>query len=627
MVRIMLAQYKLQIIFIGLALLALTIFGMVAYDRSLEIRMQQELSILGNFSEYLAKDLSRHSSTDGELQAYLNHENFLPKDYLLIIKKDNKIFTPYRNKNIIQELYYQRLFSMKNHNGYYDFSKNIFAWNRVNIKHYHAILLHKFPNDNFNTFFLSLGLPLIITGLIIMWLVFWAARIHNSLINKLKEKNKSMQHMVLHDALTNLPNRFLLQDRIEQTIKISTNSRSSFALIIIDLKRFKDINDSLGHHFGDALLIAISDSLQDNLHHSDIAARIGGNEFAVLVSGINEYTLSEAIDDLKNIFYRDYDLGDHKLYSDASMGVAFFPEHGTNAATLTQRAEMAMNIAKQTGSNYEVYSPENDKTNVERLKLSSDLRDAITNKEFELYYQPQFNYSDNKCTHLEALIRWHHPKNGITQPTQFIPLAESIGLISNISQWVMQSAIQQCGQWRKQGHEFNVAINLSAGDILETTLPSRIQLLLDTNQVPNESLIVEVTETVMTTNVKRASEILQQLHDSGIKIALDDFGTGFSSLNHLRHFPIDEVKIDRSFVSTMLTNSDDLALVKAIIDLSHDLNICVVAEGVETLQEAATLNDFSCDRLQGYHYSKPIPVDQVLTCLSEIQVLKQSSNA
>lgn len=309
------------------------------------------------------------------------------------------------------------------------------------------------------------------------------------------------------------------------------------------------------------------------------------------------------------------------------MGIAFFPEHAKNAATLTQRAEMAMYATKQMGTSYSIYSPEKDKTNIKRLKLSADLRNAIKNNELELYYQPQINSSDKKCNHLEALIRWHHPESGLIPPTLFIPLAENIGLIRTISQWVMKSAIEQCGQWRQEGYEITVAINLSAWDLQEVSLPSRLQMILDANQVPNTSLIIEVTETTMMSNVERASKILQELHESGIHIALDDFGTGFSSLNHLRHFPIDEVKIDRSFVSSMLTNDDDLALVKAIIDLSHDLKIDVVAEGVETLEEAKILSDYNCDRLQGYYYSKPIPAKQIIPVLTDTESIKQTSNA
>lgn len=298
----MFSRYKLQIIFMGLALFALTIFGMVAYNSSLEIRMQQEIKILENFAEYIAKDLTRHSSSNKELQIYLNHENFLPNNYLLVIKKENNIFTPYKHKGAIQKLPYDKLFIQNEQNGFFELLLKQFTWDKVKIKNYQAILFHQLPNDSFTTFFHSLGLPLIITGVIIMWLVFWATLMLNSLINKLKEKNLSMQHMVLHDALTNLPNRFLFQDRIEQTIKFSTRNNSSFAIIIIDLKRFKEINDSLGHHFGDALLIAISNALQDNLRDSDTAARIGGNEFAILVPGVDEVSIIKVIEHLKNIF-------------------------------------------------------------------------------------------------------------------------------------------------------------------------------------------------------------------------------------------------------------------------------------------------------------------------------------
>jgi EAL domain-containing protein (putative c-di-GMP-specific phosphodiesterase class I) len=285
-----------------------------------------------------------------------------------------------------------------------------------------------------------------------------------------------------------------------------------------------------------------------------------------------------------------------------------------------------MYSSKEKNQHYTIYNPKKDKTNIKRFRLSNDLRKAIDNNELELYYQPQINTVNNDCNSFEALIRWHHPENGIIPPDDFIPLAEHTGLIISVSEWVLNSALKQISDWRKKGFNFNVAVNLSSIDVQDASLPSRIKLLLDAHDISTDKLIIEVTETAMMLNVKNAKKILQQIHDIGIKIALDDFGTGYSSLNHLRHFPIDEVKIDRSFISSMISNKDDYALVKAIIDLSHDLNIAVVAEGVETLQEVHLLNKLNCDRLQGYHFSKPIPAQQVISSLKEIKLLNGTSN-
>lgn len=621
-------RYKFQFIFLGVALLSLTMFGIVAYDSSLKLRIQQENQNLHAFSEYISNDISQHvhARTNTTLHAYINSKGFLPSDYFLIIKKDNNIFISGKEKITTNNIPYLTLSDNKETSGVFNNGENQFSWNKLNIKNTQTLLIHQLPNNTINEFFNSIGTPLIITGIIIMWLVFWATMMLNTVINKLKEKNISMQHMVLHDALTDLPNRFLLHDKIEDAIKHAKNNKSAFAIVIIDLKRFKEINDTLGHHVGDALLIAVSDSLQGELDESNIAARFSGDKFAILIPDINQQTFFEKINHLQNIFCKSYQLGDHKIYIDASMGVSFFPEHGSDSAKLTQRAEMSMYVAKKSGLFYSVYNPEEDTGNVENLKLGNDLRNAIANEEFELYYQPQFNASSNKCDHLEALIRWQHPEFGFIPPTQFIPFAENMGLIHQISEWVMRTAIKQCGIWHATGYKFTIAINLSAWDIQEPTLPSRIESLLEQYKVPHSSLIVEVTETDITSNIKRASIILQQLHDSGIRIALDDFGTGYSSLNHLRHFPINEVKIDRSFVSSMISNSDDLALVKAIIDLSHDLKIEVVAEGVETLEEVQVLKSYNCDRLQGYYYSKAVTPAQIISYVTEEQCVMQNTN-
>ena len=623
----MFIRYKLQIFFLGLALLALSSFGIVAYDSSLKVRIQQEISILKNFSEYILNDIARHANTAEQLQSYIDNQEFLPENYLLIVKKDNNFFLPRKQKGNLKSSFFVRLFSNKNINGFTEVNGNKFTWIKSSFKNYKALLIHKLPNDTLVQFFYSIGLPLIITGFIIMWLVFWASVLLNSLINKLKEKNISMQHMVMHDALTSLPNRYFLHDKIEDTIKIAKKELSTFAVIIVDLRRFKEINDTLGHHFGDALLIAISDLLQSELDSPYTPARFSGDKFAILVPNINQNNISNIIEHIQNIFCRSFELGDHKIYIDATMGVAFFPEHGINSAILTQRAEMTMSIAKKASALYSVYDPETDTTSLENLKINNSLRKAISNKSFELYYQPQIKYSNQECTHFEALIRWHHAKHGSIPPDQFIPLAEKMGLIQSISNWVMESAIKQCSEWHTAGFEFTVAINLSAWDIQETDLPIRLQSLLNKYLLPSENLIVEVTETGITSNIKQASKILNQIHDLGIKIALDDFGTGFSSLHHLRRFPISEVKIDRMFISSMNENSDDLALVKAIIDLSHDLKIDVVAEGVETIQEVNTLNNYCCDRLQGYYYSKALAVKDIIPFATNEQQTKQNSSS
>lgn len=620
----MFSKINLQSRLLGLALFALIVFGLVAYNSSLEIRMNQELAILNDFSKYLVKDLNRHAVNDNALQAYLNHENFLPENYFLVIKSDKSTLMPSQGSYYIHTLPYEKLFREPDQNGFFHLHNSQFTWSKIKSNSYNLILLHKLPDDTFLKFFYSLGFPLIIAGILIMSLVYWTTLLLKSLITTLQEKNISMQHMVLHDALTDLPNRFLLQDRIEHQIAISKRDNSPFSVVVIDINRFKEVNDTLGHHFGDALLVSVADTLLENLRDTDTVARIGGDEFALLLPNVNQESIFNIIEHLKKVFYRSYKLGDHTIHVDANMGCSFFPDHGMDTALLIQRADIALYTAKEKNQHYTFYNPKKDKTNIKRFRLSSDLRKAIDNNELELYYQPQINTSNNECDSLEALIRWHHPQNGVISPAEFIPLAEHNGLINSISEWVIISAIKQISEWRNAGFTFTVAINLSSIDIQDPSLPSRIDFHLKSQNVPTNALIVEVTETAIMLNVKNAKKILVQLHNLGVKISLDDFGTGFSSLNHLRHFPIDEVKIDSSFIASMLENKEDLALVKAIIDLSHDLSINVVAEGVETLQEVHMLAKLNCDQLQGYHFSKPIPAHQIINSLQEIKLLRSS---
>jgi diguanylate cyclase (GGDEF)-like protein len=384
------------------------------------------------------------------------------------------------------------------------------------------------------------------------------------------------------------------------------------ALMILDLDRFKEVNDTLGHHNGDLLLREVGERVRSALRATDTLARLGGDEFGVLLPKVADSAAALAIaEKVRRVLREPFTLEAISLDLDASVGIALYPEHGTDVETLLQRADVALYLAKENRGSSTLYSAERDEYSPARLALVAELRRALDEHELVLYYQPKARLADGAIAGVEALVRWNHPRRGLLAPAEFIPVAEHTGLIKEVTLYVLRQALQQLRLWEAEGLELTVAVNLSARDLLDFDLPQVIGKLLADNGVPATGLELEITETVLLSDPMRARAILSRLSAMGVKLAIDDFGTGYSSLAYLKRLPVSEIKIDRSFVTNMNTDRSDAAIVRSTIDLGRNLGLTVVAEGVETEADWAQLKALNCTFAQGYHLSRPIPAGEI----------------
>jgi diguanylate cyclase (GGDEF)-like protein len=416
------------------------------------------------------------------------------------------------------------------------------------------------------------------------------------------------EHQALHDALTGLPNRLLFRDRIEQAIAAGQRNDELAAVMLMDLDHFKEINDTLGHHHGDRLLQEVAQRLQATLRESDTVARLGGDEFGVLLPRVVGPADAQAVaDELIACLREPFLVEDLTLEVDASIGVACFPDHGTDTETLIQRADIAMYSAKGASGGSILFEAAQDRHSPRRLALAGELRAAIQSGHVGLYFQPKADLRTGKIVGVEALARWDHPRFGIVGPTEFVPIAEQTGLIGPLTSCVLNIALAQIHAWSEAGHELTVAVNLSARSFLDAQLALEIPALLERHGVAPGRLELELTESMLMHDPQRAQATLERLHRVGVTLAIDDFGTGYSSLANLRRLPVDVIKIDKAFVIDMETSPSDAAIVAATVDLAHSLGLKAVAEGVESDEVWRRLAALGCDIAQGFHVSRPLP--------------------
>lgn len=423
---------------------------------------------------------------------------------------------------------------------------------------------------------------------------------------ELVAQSDSMQHLALHDSLTGLPNRVLLQDRISQTVNCRLRGSEPFVLAVIDLDRFKEINDSFGHLVGDNVLKQASTRLTNALRKSDTVARLGGDEFAIFLPETAIYIASLLAEKMVAELRRPFACEGHSVSIGASIGLACFPEHGTNYDQLLQRADVAMYAAKRSGSDIELYQDTFDQDALARLTLASDLQDAIEQQQLFACYQPKVDQLTDNVIGVELLARWQHPEKGLIPPNEFVGSAERGGLISQLTQWVLREGIKQAAIWHRQGLNIPVAINLSPRNLTEDGFDKSILALLNEYSLPASLLEFEITESSVFADPLRAQEILESLASTGINIAIDDFGTGYSSLVQLKRMPVSVLKIDQSFIRDMDTDASDAAIVSATIFMAHELGMKVVAEGVENSATVEKLRQLDCDIIQGYFFAMPM---------------------
>lgn len=433
----------------------------------------------------------------------------------------------------------------------------------------------------------------------------------------LAEAQQQLRHRTRHDALTELPNRIQLQERLQDLLRDGTVTRLS--LLVLNLDHFKEVNDSFGHVAGDELLKQIGARLQACLRREDLVARLGGDEFGVILTGADRSIADQLSDKLSTALQRPFTVQGHSLAVEASIGIATFPDHGTTAEVLMRRADIALHVAKRTPGTAAVYSSEYEEAGASHLTLMADLRSAIEDSSLSVYYQPLIDFKSGLVVRFEALLRWKHPVHGMVPPDQFIPFAEQTGVIQPLTDWVIKNVLQQTQQWHRAGHDLGVAVNISMRNLLDPGLPDRIALLLDETPARSRGgvqlLSLEITEGVLMADPERAVERLSRLRGLGVRLSIDDFGTGYSSLAYLSRLPVNEMKIDRSFILGIAEDPSKAAIVRAALDLGHNLRLEVVAEGVEDQRTWDLLFALGCDTAQGYYMSRPMPAEAVLPWL------------
>jgi diguanylate cyclase (GGDEF)-like protein len=425
------------------------------------------------------------------------------------------------------------------------------------------------------------------------------------------------ERLSLHDALTGLPNRVLFRTRTEQAIHVAARNRAGLAVMLLDLDRFKEINDTLGHHYGDEVLRQVGERLSGTLGEDDTVARLGGDEFAILLRSVESPMAGAAVAAAVRLAIgQAFDVAGVRLELGASVGIASFPEHGQDVDVLMQRADVAMYQAKEGRTGVERYAPELDGNSVHRLTLASDLRGALERGEFVLHYQPKVDLRTERVMGAEVLLRWAHPTHGWLAPDDFVPLAEHTGVIVPLTGYVLENALRQVGGWRSAGIDLSVAVNLSARTLVERELPDQIEAMCRQWGVPTDRLVLEITESMVVADPTRTLAVLARLHELGVEISVDDFGTGYSSMEYLKRLPVKEVKIDRSFVTPMADDARDAAIVRCTIDLARSLGLRVVAEGVETTDVHERLAAMGCDQGQGFAISRALPAPQFTAWLT-----------
>ncbi len=432
-------------------------------------------------------------------------------------------------------------------------------------------------------------------------------------ITERKSQQEQLRHQALHDSLTGLPNRVLLGDRLEHALEIARRWREPMALLMLDLDRFKEVNDTLGHQVGDDVLIKVADRLIGAIRASDTVARLGGDEFAVLLPAVTDLASARMVAErIVEALRSPFDLLQGiSLDIGISIGIALFPEHADEPGKITQCADIAMYTAKQGQLGISLYDEGKDNHSVRHLTLTGALRRAIEQDELVFHYQPKIDIRTLEVVSVEALARWDHPDYGPVPPDEFVLHAERTGLIEPLTRWAFGTALKRLVDWKDSGLELSIAVNLSARNLHEESLPDLVAQLLQEYGVSAEKLILEITESAIMLDPEGASRVVQALADMGVRLSIDDFGSGYSSLAYLRHLPVRELKIDQSFVQGMHKNDEDLVIVRSTIDLAHNLGLEVVAEGIELARHIEMLQELGCDLGQGFHIGRPMLAEKL----------------
>jgi len=609
---------KLFLAFISASLLGITLFGYITYQTTRNAQLEELASSTSASAQQLAALLAGQNDKQiqNSLQQLVIRKQETPYDVVVTDQQGRVVFTVNRQ---IDADFIDSLIENEPATNYTEVGQHYLLWSIQTIPDTNSklFLLRKLKKSGFGSFIKSSGVPLIIASLILLWLAFWGAMILTSLYRRLETQRQELEYQTLHDGLTDLPNRTCLVEQTEEWLKKPLPNGKSHAMVVLDINRLKEINDTLGHYAGDTLLCMVANRLQNIIRGDDILARIVSDEFALLLTGVTQEVALAVTSRIQDALNEGFKLDGHEFYLGASIGIAFYPDHALDAISLIKHGELAMYAAKNIGIGITIYDQTHNTSTLEQLKLVNDLRTDLENKNIRLYFQPKMDLHSGQPVSLEALARWEHPDHGHIATSRFIHIAENTGLINPLTYWVMEHAMQRSQQLQERGLRLNMAINLSVWNLQDLEIVDYLSNLLEQHNIEPSQVTLEITETAMMVNQKRALSTLHQLHRLGVNLSIDDFGTGYSSLAYLKRLPLSEVKIDKSFVKSMRNQSSDSSMVRAIIDLAHDLNLNVVAEGAETSDIVKILQDLDCDQAQGSYYADAMPFDELIEWLKQ----------
>ena len=610
---------RLLLAFVTMAFAIVSLFSVVAYQISTDSRSEVAEAflqhLLGEFKEVIEPTLRSSTHISQQPEKIKHILNFVDENEFLVLIDNKKHF--YFGQDNQRHDYVIRQFKQveDNDDKYLSVGDDHYIWSSIMLNNNQnmLVLFHGIENKQSFTDNTIVWKRLLVTAMIILWITIWAALILSSwMARKLDSQNAKLIHQATHDTLTDLPNRSLLFEKLNELIDQVRGKGKYIALYFMDLDRFKELNDTLGHTYGDTLLKLISQRLSPERLNCELIARMGGDEFAILKVHSTKNEVHNFIRLIESKLVDPISFEGIEYQLRGSIGVAMYPSHGDSADNIIQHAEVAMYKAKDKSKSYAIYDKTENPNSVRRLKLINELHKAVKEKELDVYYQPKIDLQSNKVIGVEALVRWQHPQLGFISPVEFIPLAEQVGLIAPITHLVLEKTIHNWNEWHQQGIELQVAINISSNEFSNPTLPDEILSYLNDWNMPPHYLTLEITESSMMGNINTTMRLLQHLRDTNINLSIDDFGTGFSSFAYLRDLPITELKIDRTFIMNMLNHNSNRHIVKTIIELANNLRFKVVAEGIEDKETYAELQALGCDTAQGFYMGKPIPSNELM---------------
>lgn len=613
-------RLKLVLAFITIILLMVMIFSAVAYTSARDYTQYNGQLLIHKNNHRLIHQFGPQAPSLEQIQWMFPSDINTEQLYVIINSQTGEDVSDGKDTaaNLMQQKVARYVQSTENKNeGTATLNGQEYLWASDTIPNtqYSLVSAYRHTENNVQKFLEFIGAPLAITLFIGLWISLWASVILTNLFQKIEEKNTQLKHQASHDPLTQLPNRDAIARIAQQAIESAKTSNEQLIFCLIDIDALKDINDTLGHNNGDLLLSQITQRLKHTLRSSDHIGRFGGNKFAVILNHVQMTRIEIICNKLLENFEATFNIDDHDLYVRAILGIAIFPDHATDSQTLIQKAETALHKARKMALDFALYDVSLDKDTTGRLRLTHDLRNAIHNEELQLFYQPQLDVRSGTIKSVEALARWIHPEHGFIPPDTFIEIAEQTGLIQSLTDWVLRTAIEQCSRWLKMGIHLTVSVNLSARNLHDETLASQVSNLLSYWSIEPAQLCLEITETSMMTDPEHAKILLNDLDNLGVRISIDDFGTGYSSLAYLKQLPVDELKVDKSFVLNMSNDESDASIVRATISLAHDLGLEVVAEGVEDQSAQDVLQKLGCEFIQGYHIARPMPPADLMPIL------------